>query len=86
MLIALIVMIIRNHLIRLTLKTHTLPTPGASHPIAAISPLNRELTFFIRTATYVIFFHIFLESCIATLFGLLAGHSWVVVHLALQAV
>ena len=85
-LVAIVVMIVRYHLVRLTLETHTLSTSRTCHPVTAVQPLNRHQTVFVRTFSYVILLHELLKQSISTFFCLLTGQPPMIVHLTLETV
>jgi hypothetical protein len=76
--VALVVIIVSYHFVRLTFETHTLVASTTCHSVTAVYSDNRNLTFFIRTLSNTIFKHIFFEELITSKFGLLAGQSGMV--------
>jgi hypothetical protein len=73
MLIAIIIIIIRYHLVRRTFEAHTLIASTTSDSKATISPYDRHLTTFIGADSHTIFLHIFFEQGIRIHFSLLAS-------------
>ena len=84
MLVTCIVVIVRNHFVRLALETHTLVAPAASDPEAAVNSIHRNLAFFVGALANIVLEHILLENLIATKSSLLASHNRVISHLSSQ--
>jgi hypothetical protein len=84
MLIAVIVVFISNHLIRLTFEAHALSTSIAGHSIAPIRPFDRHSTLLVRTPSNVVLLHELLEHRVSSLFGLFTGHIRMIVHLKIR--
>lgn len=82
MFIAIVVMVIGYHLLRLTLETHTLVTSATSNSIAPISPHNRHFTASIWAFSDTIFFHILLKSCISTLLSFFTSQTRMIIQFA----
>ena len=78
MLIALVVVIVSDHFVRLALETHTLITSTASHSITTVYPDNRDLALIVWTLPNTIFQHIFFKKFISTGLGFLTSQSRVI--------
>jgi len=85
-LIAIIVVVISDHLFRLAFKAHAFVASAASDSIAAIESHNRHFAAGVRTLADAIFLHVLLKCGITSLFGLLTSQTWMVVHFAFDAV
>lgn len=70
MFVAVIVMVVSNHLVWLTFEAHALITSAAGDPIAPVCPLDRHFAALIWTFSYSIIFQVFLKGCITSLLGL----------------
>ena len=73
MLVAEIVVVIGNHLVRLTLEAHTLVASTACHSIATVNPDHWDLTSLVRTLPDAVFQHVFLEELVAACLCLFTG-------------
>jgi len=71
--VALVVVVVSYHFIRLTLETHALVTSTASNSVTTVYSDHWDLTFVIWTLSNTILKHIFFEEFITTSFSFLAG-------------
>lgn len=86
MLVALVVVIIGDHLIRLTLEAHTLIATTAGHSVAPINPVYWDFASLVGTLPDAICQHVFFEDLVAACLCVLAGHTWMVAELSRKGV
>jgi hypothetical protein len=84
--VAIVVVVVGDHLVGLALEAHALVASTAGHPVAAVDSDYRDLALFVGALPNPVFFHVLLEGLVAPLSSLLAGDPGVVTALALQAV
>lgn len=85
-LVAVVVVIVGDHLFGLALEAHALVASSASDPVAAVRPLDGELALVVGTFADVVFLHVLLEKGVSAHLCLLAGQPRVVELLALDTV
>lgn len=81
MLVALVVVIIGNHLVGLAFEAHALVASAAGHSIATIHTIYWNLTSFVWTLTNSIVLHVLFENLVSSDFRLLACQPWMVTQL-----
>lgn len=86
MFVAVIVMVVGNHLVWLAFEAHALIASAAGYPIAAVCPLDWHLATLIWTFSDSIILQVFFECCISALLGLLACQPRMVVQFAFNTV
>ena len=79
--VAIRVVVVGDHFVRFTFKAHALTAAGAGYPVAPVNPDHWDFAFFVRALSHAILLHVFLEECVSSMFGLLAGHPGVVSQL-----
>lgn len=81
MLVALVVVIVGNHLVRLALEAHTLVASATGHSIAAVHSVDWNLAGFVWALTDTVFFHVFFEDLVASHLRLFTCQSLMVTQL-----
>ena len=81
MLIAQIIVVIGDHLVRLALEAHALIAPTASNPVAPIYPDHWNLALVVRTLPHPVVQHVLLKQLVTALLGLLTRQPRVVLIL-----
>ena len=81
MLVAQVVVVVGNHLVRLAFEAHALVTSAAGHSIATVYTINWDLAGFVRALTDTVFFHVLLKDLVTSYFRLLACQPWMVAQL-----
>ena len=81
MLVALVVVIIGYHLVRLAFEAHALVASAAGHSIATIHTIYWNLACFVGTLTNTVILHVLLENLVTSYFRLFACQSWMIAQL-----
>lgn len=81
MLIAIVVIVVGYHLVRLAFEAHTLVTSTTCDPVTAINTNHRDFTLIVWTLPDPVFLHILFKGFITSAPCLLACYSRVIAHL-----
>lgn len=79
--VAVVVVVIGDHLFWFTLEAHRLIAPRTSDTVAPVDPDHWYFALVVRTLSDAVLFHVLFESCVTAIFGLLARQPGVVPHL-----
>lgn len=81
MLIAVVVVVVGDHLIGLAFEAHTLVASTASDPVAAVNTDHGDLALLVRALPDPVFPHVLLECFVSSIPRLLACYPRVIAHL-----
>ena len=81
MFVAVVVVIIGDHLFWFTFEAHRLIATRASDTVASVDPDHWYFALIVRTLSDAVLFHVLFESCVPAIFGLLACQPRMVPHL-----
>ena len=81
MFVAIVVIVVGDHFIGSAFEAHAFAASAAGDSIASIIADDGDAAFGVGASSDSVFLHVFFEEGLTAVFGLLAGHSGVILHL-----